>query len=208
MQNEQNQTYPFNALLSRMKYINRWGLMRSTRPENLSEHTAETAVLAHTLALLARDVLGQPGIRPETMAVAALYHDASEILTGDMPTPVKYKNQELKKAYKELEKQSAASLANLLPGQLQSTMGPYLTGDVLSDDEKVLLKAADRLSALIKCMEEESSGNTEFAAAQAQQLAHLQQMNCEAANYFIEHFLPCYRQNLDELTRRGAEENL
>lgn len=201
MQNQNDKTYAFTALLSRMKYINRWGLMRNARAENLSEHTAETAFLAHTLALLATQQLGQTGIRPDTLAVAALYHDASEILTGDMPTPVKYKNEELKTAYKQLEKQSAANLAGLLPAPLQNTMRPYLTGEVLNPEEKKLLKAADRLSALIKCIEEEGSGNTEFAAAKQQQLAQLQQMQCPAAEYFIRHFLPCYSQNLDELTQ-------
>lgn len=202
MPDKTEQSYAFCALLSRMKYINRWGLMRSTRVENLSEHTAETAIIAHILGLIARDILGKEDVRPEALAVAALYHDASEILTGDMPTPVKYKNDTLKTAYKELEKQSAAALAGLLPPQLQGTLQPLLTGEALSDEEAAILKAADRLSALIKCMEEESSGNTEFASAKKQQMAQLQQMNNAPANYFIQHFLTCYAQNLDELTQK------
>lgn len=193
--------YPFCALLARMKYITRWGLMRQTREENLSEHTADTAILAHTLALIARNELNQQGIRPKTIAVAALYHDASEILTGDMPTPVKYKNSTLKTAYKALEKESAKSLSQTLPDSLQADISPYLTGDNLTPEEAILLKAADRISALIKCLEEERSGNTEFASAKQQQLQILHQMNLPAVEYFMQHFLPCYEQNLDELSQ-------
>ena len=192
--------YAFCALLSRMKYITRWGLMRAARPESLSEHSAETAIIAHTLALIAKNELSEKGIRPEMVAVAALYHDASEILTGDMPTPVKYKNNALKTAYKALERESAENLAQLLPAGLQKDVRPFLTGDVLSAPEAALLKAADRLSALVKCMEEEAAGNTEFASAKAQQENQLAAMQCPAADYFVQHFLPCYKKNLDELT--------
>lgn len=199
-----NELYPFCALLSRMKYITRWGLMRSSRAETLSEHTAEAAIIAHVLAHIAVQQLGQADVRPETVAVAALYHDASEILTGDMPTPVKYKNETLRNAYKALERESAESLAELLPQNMQDDLLGWLTGDVLNDAEKKLLKAADRLSALIKCLEEESSGNTEFHSAKKQQLHMLEGMDCPAADYFIQHFLPCYEQNLDELTREAT----
>ena len=139
-------TYPFNALVSRMKYIRRWSLMHAARPETLSEHTAETAILAHTLCLIAREVTGTP-VRPETVAVAALYHDAPEIMTGDMPTPVKYKNERLRSAYKALEEESARQMADLLPPALRIEMTGYLTGRCLSEAEKRILKAADRLSA-------------------------------------------------------------
>ena len=198
---ENNQTYALCALLSRMKYITRWGLMRQGRAETLSEHTAETAMLAHVLALVAVQVYHRADVRPETLAVAALYHDASEILTGDMPTPVKYKNEALKTAYKALERESAESLAQLAPPEIGNVLGSYLTGDVLNPAEAVLLKAADRLSALIKCLEEEAGGNTEFAGAKAQQLALLREMDCPEADYFVRHLLPCYERNLDELTR-------
>lgn len=194
--------YAFCALLSRMKYITRWGLMRASRQETLSEHTAEAAVIAHVLALIDRDILGGVEARPETVAVAALYHDASEILTGDMPTPVKHKNESLKTAYKALERESAESLSQLLPQALQPEMRGYLSGEVLNPHEKVLLKAADCLSALIKCLEEEASGNTEFRCAKTQQEERLASLACPAANYFMQHFLPCYEKNLDELTRQ------
>lgn len=194
--------YPFSALLSRMKYIHRWGLMRCGRPENLSEHTTEAAHIAHLLALMAR-AAGDETIRPEKVAVAALYHDASEIITGDLPTPVKYKNEELRSAYKAVERESADQLAGLLPEALGDEMRPYLTGDALNDEEKKLLKAADRLCALVKCIEEESAGNREFAAAKAQQLKLLHGMGCPAAEQFIKEYLPCYERNLDELVGRA-----
>ena len=172
-------TYPFSALLGRMKYITRWSLMRSGRAESLSEHTADTALLAHALCLIGQKCLGTGAdLRPEMVATAALYHDAPEILTGDMPTPVKYKNE-----------------------ALRSETEGFLTGRVLNDAERKILKAADRLSALIKCLEECQSGNREFEAAREQQLAALHGMDCPEAEYFITHMLPCYTQNLDELTR-------
>lgn len=196
--------YPFNALLARMKYIARWGLMRSSRTESLSEHTADTAILAHTLCVIARTVLGaaEADVRPETVAVAALYHDASEIMTGDMPTPVKYKTEPLRAAYKALEQDAAQSLAALLPPQARPQMEGYLCGTVLTAREKQLLKAADRLSALIKCIDEEQAGNREFLGARAQQEAALAAMNCPEADYFMRHMLPCYRWTLDELSAR------
>ncbi len=191
--------YAFCALLSRMKYIGRWGLMRQSRGENVSEHTAETAVFAHVLALLAKEELGQTAVRPETVALAALYHDASEILTGDLPTPVKYKNEDLKRAYKAVEQESAALLAGLLPERLQATLRGCLTGQGLLPEERLLVKAADRLSALVKCIEEERAGNHEFASAKGQQYRLLQEMACPAADLFLRDFIPCYEQNLDEL---------
>ena len=197
-------TYPFNALVSRMKYIRRWSLMHAARPETLSEHTAETAILAHTLCLIAREVTGTP-VRPETVAVAALYHDAPEIMTGDMPTPVKYKNERLRSAYKALEEESARQMADLLPPALRIEMTGYLTGRCLSEAEKRIPKAADRLSALIKCTEEVQAGNREFASALAQQKAAITAMHCPEADYFLEHMLPCYAQNLDELTRAEGD---
>lgn len=194
--------YPFNALLARMKYITRWSLMRNGRPESLSEHTADTALLAHMLCLIAKKCTGTgAGLRPEVVATAALYHDAPEILTGDMPTPVKYKNDALRSAYKAVERESARVMASLLPEELRSETEAYLTGTVLNDAERKVLKAADRLSAIIKCIEESQGGNHEFEAAREQQMAALHALDCPEAEYFIQHMLPCYAQNLDELTR-------
>ena len=195
-------TYPFSALFSRRKYITRWSLMRSTRAESLSEHTADTAMLAHTLCLIGKSCTGTgAALRPEVVATAALYHDAPEILTGDMPTPVKYKNDALRTAYKAVEHESARVMASLQPAELQAETQAWLTGSVLNDAERKILKAADRLSAIIKCIEEDRGGNREFEAARTQQMDALHAMNCPEAEYFIAHMLPCYEQNLDELTR-------
>ena len=195
-------TYPLSALLGRMKYITRWSLMRNGRPETLSEHTADTALLAHTLCLIAKHCTGTgAALRPEVVATAALYHDAPEILTGDLPTPVKYKNDALRSAYKAVERESARVMASLQPEELRAETEAYLTGSVLNDAERRVLKAADRLSAIIKCIEEGQGGNREFEAAREQQLAALHALECPEAEYFIEHMLPCYAQNLDELTR-------
>ena len=195
--------YPFSALLARMKYITRWSLMHSTRAESLSEHTCDTALLAHMLCLIARRYTGTP-CRPKTVAVAALYHDAPEIITGDMPTPVKYANHALRDAYKALEAESVRSMTSLLPEELGEEISPFISGELLTAEEKRLLKAADRLSALIKCMEEQRSGNHEFDAAFAQQKAALEAMHCPEADWFMAHCLPCYTQNLDELTRQDV----
>lgn len=198
--------FAFNALMSRMKYIHRWGLMRAARTESLSEHTAETAMLAHTLCLISRTLFGTQ-VRGETVAVAALYHDASEILTGDMPTPVKYKSEPLRAAYKAVEADAARTLGSLLPGEVRGEMQPYLSAASLTEKERQLLKAADRLSAIIKCVEEEQSGNREFRGAYAQQTAALAAMACPEADYFLEHMLPCYRWTLDELTAQPENPN-
>ena len=188
----------FFAYINRMRFIQRWSLMRNSYTENIQEHSHQTAVLAHALAVLRNERFGGQ-VDVGAVAVAALYHDANEILTGDMPTPVKYKNERLRSAYKALEKESAHAMATLLPEPLQPEIEPLLTGSALTPAEAGILKAADRLSALIKCMEEMQTGNREFAAAAQQQRAALAAMHCPEADYFMEHMLPCYTQNLDEL---------
>ena len=192
--------YPFSALLARMKYITRWSLMHSTRAESLSEHTCDTALLAHMLCLIARRYTGTP-CRPKTVAVAALYHDAPEIITGDMPTPVKYSSPTLRDAYRALETESVRCMTGLLPDELSEELSPFISGELLTAEEKRLLKAADRLSALIKCTEEQRSGNHEFDAALAQQKAALQAMHCPEADWFIEHLSLIH---ISEPTRRYA----
>ncbi len=192
--------FPFSALLARMKYIQRWSLMRTARPETLSEHTAETAQLVHLLCLLARARYGAP-VRPEAVAVAALYHDAAEILTGDMPTPVKYKSEGMLRAYRAIEAESLHTMRRMLPPDIQPALAPYLDESGLNEEERRLLKAADRLSAIIKCTEECRTGNREFASALEQQMQALADMHCPAADDFVRTMLPCYEQNLDELTR-------
>ncbi len=189
----------FCAMLSRMKYIPRWSLMRCARTETLSEHTAETAQIAHVLAV-ANNALFDGDARPQAVATAALYHDAAEIITGDLPTPVKYRNPALRNAYKNIEKEAAGELLAMLPAALQPALRPALLAEELTEKEKQLLKAADRLSAIIKCITEAGSGNSEFASAHAQQTAALADMHCPEADWFSETMLPAYGKTLDELT--------
>lgn len=156
----------FFALLSRMRYITRWGLMRNTFSENIQEHSHQVAVLAHGLALIRREILHLEGPDPDRCAVAALYHDASEILTGDLPTPIKYYNPEIQTAYKQVEWMAGQRLLDMLPQELRSSYEHL----VLEDDPDTLpvVKEADKLSAYIKCLEEQKAGNTEFDSAEAQ----------------------------------------
>ena len=193
--------YHFFPMIARMRYISRWGLMRNTDPENVQEHSHMVAVLAHALAVIRRDKFGGT-VDPGRVAAVALYHDAPEIITGDMPTPVKYSSPTLRDAYKALETESVRCMTGLLPDELSEELSPFISGELLAAEEKRLLKAADRLSALIKCTEEQRSGNHEFDAALAQQKAALEAMHCPEADWFIAHCLPCYTQNLDELTRQ------
>ena len=187
----------FYALLGRMRYITRWGLMRNTFSENIQEHSHQVAVLAHALALIRRDILHLPGPDPDKCAVAALYHDASEILTGDMPTPIKYYNPEIKDAYKQVERIAGERLLQMLPEQLRASYEHL----VLEDDEAVtpIVKAADKLSAYIKCVEEQKAGNTEFDSAADATMAALQKLNLPELNWFIDNCLEPFRLNLDQL---------
>jgi len=187
----------FYALMGRMRYITRWGLMRNTFSENIQEHCHQVAVLAHALALIRRDILQLPGPDPDKCAVAALYHDASEILTGDLPTPIKYYNPDMKAAYKQVEKIAGNRLLDMLPPQLRSSYAPW----VLEEDEEVLpiVKAADKLSAHIKCLEEQKAGNTEFSSAVGQTLQAMEKMELPELTWFLENCLEPFTRNLDQL---------
>ena len=187
----------FYALLGRMRYITRWGLMRNSFVENIQEHSHQVAVLAHALALIRRDILKLEGPDPDRCAVAALFHDASETLTGDMPTPIKYYNSEIKEAYKQVEHVASQRLMNMLPQQLRDVYEPYVMGS----DEQVgaIVKAADRLSAHIKCLEEQKAGNTEFDFAAKQTWDSMQALKSPELNWFIENCLPAFNLNLDQL---------
>ena len=188
--------HPFYAFLSRMRYITRWGLMRNTFSENIAEHSHQVAVLAHSLALIRRDILGLEA-DPERCATAALYHDASEILTGDLPTPIKYYNPAIKAAYKQVERLSGEKLLAMLPPELRPSMEDYIfETDPVSPD---IVKAADKLSAHIKCIEELKAGNLEFESAAAQTRRALQSMDLPELNWFMEHCLESFKLNLDEL---------
>ena len=187
----------FYALLGRMRYITRWGLMRNTFSENIQEHSHQAAVLAHALALIRRDILHLPTPDPDRCAVAALYHDASEILTGDLPTPIKYYNPSIKDAYKQVERIAGNRLLDMLPQELRSCYEHL----VLEDDEEVapIVKGADKLSAYIKCVEEQKAGNTEFDSAAAVTMQALKTMGREEMDWFIENCLPAFSLNLDQL---------
>ena len=187
----------FYALMGRMRYITRWGLMRNTFSENISEHSHMTAVLAHALALIRRDILNLPTPNPDRCAVAALYHDASEILTGDLPTPIKYYNPEIKEAYKQVERVAGNRLLDMLPPQLRASYEHL----VLEDEEDVLpfVKAADKLSAHIKCLEEQKAGNTEFDTAAKQTWEAMKAMNRPELDWFLENCLSAFVLNLDQL---------
>ncbi len=187
----------FYALLGRMRYITRWGLMRNSFSENIQEHSFSVSVLAHALALIRRDILHLEGPDPDSCAVAALYHDASEILTGDLPTPVKYYNADIKEAYKQVERIAGNQLLSMLPPQLRASYEHL----VLEDDPVVepIVKAADKLAAYIKCAEEQKAGNLEFESAAKQTMQALHGMNRPELEWFIENCLPAFSQNLDEL---------
>ena len=187
----------FYALLGRMRYITRWGLMRNTFSENIQEHSHQVAVLAHALALIRREILGLDGPDPEKCAVAALYHDASEILTGDMPTPIKYYNPDIKTAYKQVERIAGQQLLEKLPAQLREAYKAY----VLEEDETVesVVKAADKLSAHIKCLEEQKAGNKEFDSAEKQTKKILKNLKMPEMDWFMDNCLPAFSLNIDQL---------
>ena len=187
----------FYALMGRMRYITRWGLMRNTFSENIQEHSYQVAVLAHALALIRRDILNLPGPDPDKCAVAALFHDTSEILTGDMPTPIKYYNADIKAAYKTVEHIAGNRLLDMLPPQLRDSYAPLVLEE--ESEELPIVKAADKLSAHIKCVEEKKMGNTEFDSATEQTLDALKAMDMPELNWFIENCLPAFSLTLDQL---------
>ena len=187
----------FYALMGRMRYITRWGLMRNTFSENIQEHSHQVAVLAHALALIRRDILHLPTPEPDRCAVAALFHDASEILTGDMPTPIKYYNVEIKDAYKQVEHIAGNRLLEMLPPELR----PSYEHLVLEDDKELepFVKGADKLSAYLKCIEEQKAGNTEFDSAAAVTMQALRDLHREEMDWFLDHCLEPFTRTLDQL---------
>lgn len=189
----------FFAMLSRMKYINRWGLMRNTIPENISEHSLDVAIIAHALATFSNKYFGND-INAERVALLAIFHDCTEIITGDMPTPIKYYAPEIRKAYKEVENVAKDSLLKGLPKELADVYDSLLSE---TDEEKELwrfVKAADKMSALIKCIEEKRMGNDDFVKAKASTLKSLKKMKMPEVDLFIEKYLPAYQLTLDEQT--------
>ena len=186
----------FFAYISRMRFIQRWALMRNTAPENVQEHSHQVAVLAHALALIRNEKFGGQ-VDPGLVAAAALYHDASEILTGDMPTPIKYDNPAIRTAYKDVEAVAEGKLLRMLPPELQGAYAPVLTA--VDPEVERLVKAADKLSAHIKCLEELKAGNAEFREAAAQTRKALEAFDLPEVRYFMDTFLPSFSLTLDEL---------
>ena len=198
-------TYNFFAVLSRMKYIERWALMRNARTETLSEHTLDVAMIAHALCVIGNVRFGRH-LDADRAALTGLYHDASEIITGDMPTPVKYYNRDIRDAYKEVEHVAELRLLEQLPEDLRSVYSEIFQGARSEEDVYMrrLVKAADKLSALIKCMEETGAGNGEFKTAQISTLESVEKLADELpeVKVFMEEFLPPYGNTLDELLGR------
>ncbi len=186
---------PFFALISRVRFIYRWGLMHNVHKENVQEHSHMAAVIAHALAAIGKDIFGRD-IDPGAAAAAALYHDVSEIFTGDMPTPVKYRDERLTGAYKDIEDVFAGKLLNMLPEEMKNAYRPLMfpQGDI-----KLFVKAADTLCAYIKCVEELKSGNNEFKSAMAQIKSKLDKIDLPELRYFMEHFMGAFSMTLDEL---------
>lgn len=189
----------FFAMMSRMKYIDRWALMRNSRRENVSEHSLEVSMIAHALAVIGNTYLSK-NLNAERAAVLGLYHDATEIITGDMPTPVKYYNSQIKDTYKDIEAKASQTLLHMLPGKMQQAYAQIL--DPGEEDAYLcrLVKAADKLSAYIKCLEEEQAGNREFLNAGEITRKYIEDMNVKETDLFLKYFLDSYGKNLDELT--------
>ena len=189
--------YSFFAMLSRMKNIRRWALMRNTRSENICEHSHEVAVIAHALAVITNRHYGGH-INAEKCVMLAVYHDVPEILTGDMPTPVKYYNPAMREAYRQVEQSACDKLIEMLPDDLRDEYDALLRPQDKNSEEMKLVKAADKLSALIKCIEETSQGNREFASARRATEEVIRAMDMPAVNEFLENYIPAYELTLDD----------
>ena len=189
--------FDFYAYIDRMKYIRRWQLMRSQRDENIMEHSQSVAMLAHALAVIRNQVFGG-NVNVEKTVLYAMYHEISEVLTGDLPTPIKYYNRTIHNAYKDLERSAAEKMADMLPEELKGELSPCILADEESEEYK-LVKAADRLSAYIKCLEELRSSNGEFEKAKKSIEDDLHARNMPEVEYFFEHFVPSFSLTLDEL---------
>ncbi len=189
--------YNFYAFLDRMKYIRRWSLMRSTREENIMEHSQQVALFAHALALIDREIFGNTPDVSKTV-LYALYHECSEVMTGDLPTPIKYFNPEIHGAYKQLEDRAADKLLGMLPSELAAALSPCVKADTDSREYK-LVKAADKLSAYVKCLEEVKGGNAEFKKAKESIGRELKSKKMPCLDYFMQNFLPGFLLTLDEM---------
>jgi 5'-deoxynucleotidase len=192
----------FFAYISRLRYIQRWSLMRNSLPENVQEHSHMVAVIAHALGIIRRDVF-HVDCDPDRCATVALYHDCSEILTGDLPTPIKYYSPEIQNAYKQVEELACSKLLSTLPEEIRGSFQSVMAGEDQAQYHDIV-KAADKLSAYIKCIEERRAGNDEFISAEKQTRAILESSPLPEVGYFMEHFIPAFELTLDEL---GTIEN-
>jgi len=188
----------FFAYVSRLRYIRRWGLMRSVMPENDAEHSLQVAMIAHAIAIIGRDTYGRD-VDPEHVLALGVYHDVSEVITGDMPTPVKYQTDELRKSYKDVERMANDRLLSMLPDGMRTAYEPYLSAPEGYDRQVV--KAADSISAYLKCLEEKRAGNREFEAAGESIKRGLEQIDLPEVQNFIREFIPSFELSLDELNQ-------
>lgn len=190
----------FFAYMARMKLIQRWPLMRNVQAENVAEHSLQVAMVAHVLAVLRNKKFGGDVDVGEVTALA-LYHDASEVLTGDLPTPVKYFNPQITEEYRRIEHAAEEKLLSYLPHELQSEFELLLVGEKQNADAKALVKAADSICAYLKCMEEQTAGNKEFAQAKLRLATMIDERNCPEVSYFMTHFVPGFELTLDQLSK-------
>ena len=187
----------FFAFAFRMKYINRWGLMKNSRYENLTEHSAQTAMIAHCLAVIGNKIYSK-SYDPDRIALFALYLDVSELVTGDLPTPVKYYNDDILKSYREIEEHAKEQILKKLPSELYDEYFDIINENC-SDDERKIIKSADKLCALIKCIEEVKNGNSEFTKAHESSFQSVENTDLDEVKYFIDNMLPAFYLTLDEL---------
>ena len=192
----------FFAYVSRLRYIRRWGLMRSVMPENDAEHSLQVAMIAHALAIMGRDNYGRD-VNPEHVLALGVYHDVSEVITGDMPTPVKYQTDELRRSYKDVERMANERLLSMLPDGMRPAYMPYLSAP--GDYDRQLLKAADSISAYLKCLEEKRAGNREFDAAGESIRKGLAEIALPEVQDFIREFIPSFELSLDELNQPAVK---
>lgn len=195
---EENKVYSFGAMMSRMKYIKRWALMRNSTRENISEHSLEVAMVAHLLAVIGK-VRFDKNLDAEKAALIGMYHDSTEIITGDMPTPIKYYNDEMRETFKEIENMAAINLLTMLPDDIREEYESLFFPEEQDAYLWRLVKAADKISALLKCVEEEKAGNTEFVNAKKATLEAIANMCLEEVDVFFKEFYPAYEKTLDEL---------
>ncbi len=198
MAEKADRIYSFGAMMSRMKYIDRWALMRNSTKENISEHSLEVAMLAHLLAVIGRVRFGKD-LDADKAALIGIYHDSTEIITGDMPTPIKYYSDEMRETFKEIEDLAAIQLLAMLPDDIREEYEELFFAREQDAYLWKLVKAADKISALIKCVEEEKAGNTEFVNAKRMTRSSIEEMGLEEVEVFFEEFFPAYLMTLDEL---------